>query len=68
MQAIYRATDSTNADALIAEEREWQWQRLLKLRETQQLNIEKEELRSSFEVTSSAASLKYWVERSRKII
>jgi hypothetical protein len=36
VQAIYRATDSTNADALIAEEREWQWQRLLKLRETQQ--------------------------------
>ena len=44
VQAIYRATDSANADALIAKERDWQYQRLLKLREAQQLDPKKKEL------------------------
>ena len=31
LQAIYRATDSSDADAAVAKERDWQYQRLLKL-------------------------------------
>ncbi|MFC1949720.1 putative immunity protein [Chloroflexota bacterium] len=31
LQAIYRATDSSDADAAVAREREWQYQRLLEL-------------------------------------
>jgi hypothetical protein len=33
LQAIYRASDSSGADAAIAKEREWQYQHLLELRE-----------------------------------
>lgn len=33
-QAIYRATDPTEADAAVASERDWQYQRLLQLRES----------------------------------
>ena len=31
LQAIYRATDSSEADAAVAKERDWQYQHLLKL-------------------------------------
>ena len=31
LQAIYRATDSSDTDAAIAKEREWQYQHLLEL-------------------------------------
>ena len=31
LQAIHRATDSSDADAAVAKERDWQYQRLLKL-------------------------------------
>lgn len=33
LQAIHRAIDSSNADAAVAKEREWQYQHLLKLHE-----------------------------------
>jgi hypothetical protein len=33
LQAIHRATDSSNADAAVAKERDWQYQHLLELRE-----------------------------------
>lgn len=33
LQAIHRATNSTDADATIAKERDWQYQHLLRLRE-----------------------------------
>ena len=33
LQAIYRATNSSEADAAITKERDWQYQRLLRLRE-----------------------------------
>jgi hypothetical protein len=33
LQSIHRATDSSNADAAVAKERDWQYQHLLELRE-----------------------------------
>ena len=41
LQAIYRSADSATADALIAKERDWQYQRLLKLREAQHHALKK---------------------------
>ena len=43
VQAIYRTTDSANAGALIAKERDWQYQHLLRLREGQHHAPMKEE-------------------------
>jgi hypothetical protein len=38
LQAIHRATNSSDADAAIAKERDWQYQHLLELRKTYEAN------------------------------
>ena len=53
VQAIYRSADSANADALIAQERDWQYRRLLELREASHHALENApQLLSVSEVTS----------------